>query len=123
MQSLWLFDGYGGQPIGLHNDMVLKPGQATIMGFTTGFDRVLVLDGVLDNSRPGYAGSRGWLKALRLNAEPVSTQDLVETLMHSGYQHHYPVVYGEHSGAALELAAWLGSTPIEKRLYTPYLRA
>jgi len=122
MQSLWLFDGYGGDGIGLHNDLVLRPGQATVFGFTTDFDRVLVLGGRLDNSKSSYVGSRGWFCELHLNDETVTVPDLIETLMASGYQHHYPLVYGDLSGAGLELAAWLGMRPIERRIYRPYLR-
>jgi L-fucose isomerase-like protein len=121
MQSLWLFDGYGGGGIGLHNDLVLRPGQATVFGFTTDFERVLVLDGRLDNRKPGYVGSGGWLRDLRLNGEAATVPDLIETLMGSGYQHHYPLAYGDLSGAALELAAWLGMRPIEAQRYRPYL--
>ncbi len=103
MQSLWLFDGYEGNPIGLHNDMVLRPGRATVMGFTTNFDRMLVLDGAFDNSKASYVGSRGWFRSLRLNGEPVRVRDLVQTLMASGFQHHYPVAYGNLAAPSLEL--------------------
>ncbi len=121
MGSLWLFDGYGGDPIGLHNDLVLKPGLATVAGFSTDFDRMLVLEGVFDNKKPSYKGSRGWLKSLQLNREPISAPDLVETLMSSGYQHHYPVAYGGLGAGALELAAWLGIRPIQAQAYQPWL--
>lgn len=121
MQSLWLFDGYGADPIGLHNDLVLKPGAATVMGFTTNFARMLILDGVFDNSRESYVGSRGWFRQLRLNTEPISVRDLVQTLMASHFQHHYPVVYGQLAETCLELAAWLGVAPIRRQHYTPYL--
>ncbi len=121
MQSLWLFDGYAGDGIGLHNDLVLKPGQATTFGFSTDFEQVLVLEGTLDNSKPSYVGSRGWYRDLQLNGESIALADLIETLIASGYQHHYPLAYGSLSHAALELAAWLGLRPIEARRYRPYL--
>jgi L-fucose isomerase-like protein len=122
MGSLWLLDGYEGPPIGLHNDLTLKPGAATVLGFTADFARLLVLDGVVDNQKAGYVGSRGWYRSLRLNGEPIAVPDLIETLMASGYQHHYPLAYGDLTGPALEMAAWLGMTPIEKVPYTPYLK-
>ena len=121
MQPLWLFDGYEGEPIGLHNDLVMKPGAATVMGFTTDFSQMLILDGKIDNRKPSYTGSRGWLTGVRLNGESVSIPDLMQTLMATGFQHHYPVAYGNLVNESLELAAWLGMVPIEKRPYTPYL--
>jgi L-fucose isomerase-like protein len=119
--SLWLFDGYGGDPVGLHNDLVLKPGSATVAGFSTDFQRMLILEGEIDNRKPSYKGSRGWMKALKLNGKPISTRDLLETLLASGYQHHYPLVYGILAAGALELAAWLGIRPILAQPYQPWL--
>jgi L-fucose isomerase-like protein len=121
MQPLWLFDGYEGEPIGLHNDLTLKPGRATVFGFTGDFDRVLVLDGEFDNTITSYTGSRGWFKSVRMNGETISVRELVQALMDSGYQHHYPVVYGDWVGESLELAAWLQMERILPRPYNPYL--
>jgi hypothetical protein len=100
---------------------VLKPGLATVMGFTTDFDSMLVMDGVFDNAKPSYVGSRGWFKSIRLNGESISVRDLVQTLMASGFQHHYPVAYGDLAAASLELAAWLGMQSIRRQPYAPYL--
>ena len=122
MQPLWLFDGPDGERTGLHNDLVLKPGRGTVLGFTTNFERMLILGGEIDNHKPSYMGSRGWLKNLSLNGESISTPDLVQTIMKSGYQHHYPFAYGELSEAALELCGWLGTKPIQKEIYTSYVR-
>jgi L-fucose isomerase-like protein len=122
LQSLWLFDGPDGKSTGLHNDLVLKPGAATVLGFTTDFEGMLILDGVIDNTKPSYMGSRGWLKDLRLNGEELPVKDLVQTLMVSGYQHHYPFAYGYLFEAGLELCSWLGIQPIAREKYTTYLR-
>jgi hypothetical protein len=122
MQSLWLFDGAENRQIGLHNDLTLRPGAASVVGFTVDYDRMLVLDGVIDNTKPGYTGSRGWFKTMRLNTQPVSAVDLVQTLMVSGFQHHYPFAYGDLAEPALELCAWLGIQPLPIEPYTSYVR-
>jgi len=122
LQPLWLFDGPEGQRTGLHNDLVLKPGLGSVLGFTTDFAGMLVLDGRIDNKKPSYMGSRGWLKDLHLNNQTISTSDLVQTLMVSGYQHHYPFSYGNLANAGLELCGWLGIQPVSKEVYTPYVR-
>ena len=113
MGSLWLFDGPDGKRTGLHNDLVLRPGAVTVAGFTVDFDRMLVLDGVVDNTKPGYAGSGAWLRSLRMNAQPVSVAELVQTLMASGFQHHYPLAYGHLSEPITELCRWIGIQPIQ----------
>lgn len=122
MQPLWLFDGQAPDPIGLHNDLVLRAGQATVLGLTPDFDSMLVLSGEIDPRKPSYTGSRGWMKNLLLNGQNVKSVDLVQSLMVSGYQHHYPLAYGSLSDAALELAAWLDIQPIPLQSYTHYVR-
>ena len=122
MEPLWLFDGPDGKQVGLHNDLVLKPGRGTVMGFTADFDRVLIVDGVIDNQKPSYKGSRGWFRSLRLNTEPVTVTDLVQSIMTSGFQHHYPFAFGNFAEASMELAVWLGITPIPVNKYTPYVK-
>jgi hypothetical protein len=122
LQPLWLFDGPEGQRTGLHNDLVLRPGAGSVLGFSTDFNSMLILEGEIDNAKPSYLGSRGWLKNLRLNGEIILTPDLVQTLMVSGYQHHYPFSYGHLGQAGLELCGWLGIKPIAKQIYTAYVR-
>ncbi len=122
MQPLWLFDGYEGDPIGLQNNLVMKPGSVTVMGFTPDFARLMVMNGKIDNQKPSYIGSRGWLTDIRLNGDLIHIPDLIQTLMASGFQHHYPVVYDNLVDESLELAAWLGIKPIKKQPYTPYLQ-
>jgi L-fucose isomerase-like protein len=122
MGSLWLFDDYEGPAMGLRNNLVLRPGEVTVTGFTPDFTRMLVLNGRIADEAPPYVGSRGWLTDLRINGEAVTVPDLVETLMHSHFQHHYPLVYGEFTSASLELAAWLNMDPIAVHPYTPYLK-
>jgi hypothetical protein len=122
MESLSQFDGPDGDKTGLHNDLVLRPGKASVVGFTVDFDRMLVLSGVIDNTKPSYNGSRGWLKELQLNGNHVTVPELVQTLMVSGYQHHYPFAYGDLVDAATELCCWVGIAPIATEKYTHSVR-
>lgn len=122
LKPLWLFDGPEGEQTGLHNDLVLKPGSATVLGFSTDFNYMLLLGGRIDNSKPSYRGSRGWFKDLKLNEEATSTSDLIQTLMVTGYQHHYPFAYGNLSNSGQELCGWLGINPLPTESYTNYVR-
>ncbi len=119
--ALWLFDGYGGPPMGLRNDLVLRPGPVTVMGIVPDLDRMLVIEGKIAEDAPPYVGSRGWLTDMRVADHPVTVPDLLQTLLGAHYPHHYPLVYGQYAHASLELAAWLGISPIMPRAYTPYL--
>ena len=83
---------------------------------------MLVMSGEIDPEKPSYTGSRGWMKNLHINGKQVTTSELVQTIMVSGYQHHYPFAYGTLSDASLELAAWLGIRPISLEPYTNYVR-
>lgn len=121
LQPLWLFEGPEGHQVGLHNDLVLKPGRGTVLGLTTDFNGMLILEGEIDNAKPSYLGSRGWLTNLLLNGESITTAELVQTIMVSGYQHHYPFAYGDLSHAGLELCGWLGIDPLQRRQYAPYV--
>jgi hypothetical protein len=108
MDSLWLFDGPEGQPMGLHNDLVLRAGTVTVMGFTPQLDHLVVFEGRIDPEKPSYKGSRGWLKDIHIDGEALSIPALVETLVLAGYQHHYPLAYGRLTSAAIEMAAYAG---------------
>lgn len=121
MESLWLFEDADGGKMGLHNNLVLKAGEVTVMGFTPNLDGLLVLTGEIDPSKPSYKGSRGWLKQMRVGGKPVDTGSLAETLVATGYQQHYPLAYGDLTGAALEMGLYLGIPALEPRKYQDYL--
>lgn len=122
MKSLWLFDAPGDIGIGLHNDLVLQPGIVSVMGFNADFNRLLILGGTIDNLKPGYAGSGGWLRSIQLNGESIKTSDLIQTLMVSGFQHHYPLAYTDLSAAGLEICKWLGIEPLFIEPYTSFVK-
>lgn len=122
MESLWLFDGEDGGRMGLHNDLVLKPGPVTLLGLLPDLSQILVAGGRIDSEKPSYKGSRGWLADITVNTRPVTVPDLVETLMSSGYQHHYPLAYGNLEPACLELGALLGIPAVQLQSAVPYLK-
>ena len=122
MDSLWLFDGPDGKRMGLHNDLALKAGPVTVMGFTPQLDQLLVFEGQIDPSKPSYKGSRGWLKEIHMDGERIGIPALVETLVNCGYQHHYPLAYGGLSPAVSEMAAYLGIPKVDVEPYRVYLQ-
>lgn len=117
MQSLWLYDKDPHGPLGLHNNLRLKPCPATILGFTPDFSQELIIEGRLDNQKPSYSGSSAWMYDLQMHGENLLCTDLIQTIMVSGYQHHYPLVYGNYEKAARDLATLLDIQVIEPQSY------
>jgi len=117
MQSLWLFDNDPHAPLGLHNNLRIRPGQATVLGFYPDFSQLLVFEGELDNKKPSYTGSSAWMRDLHMHGKPISNMDLIQTIMDSGYQHHYPLAHGKYEKPAHDLAHLLGMNIINTKSY------
>jgi hypothetical protein len=69
-----------------------------------------------------FAGSRGWCGNLSLNGEKIGAKDLLNTILVTGFQHHFPVVLGDYTAEIKEFAAWAGLTSIKKVEYADYLQ-
>ncbi len=105
------------------SEMIFKPGQGTITRITKEGEALFLLNGeFFDVDKPGFDGSRGWFKNLKLNDNSIQVKDLVNTIMVKGMQHHYAVGLGDYSSEMLEIAAWLDIKPLEKVDYQDYLQ-
>jgi L-fucose isomerase-like protein len=108
---------------GVVRDMEFDAGHATVMRIAGECDRYLLMEGdFVGSAKPSFWGSRGWMGNLKLNEEPVRVRDMVNTLLTNGFQHHYPMAYGQYAGAVRELFAWLGLRPLEKVPYADYFQ-
>ncbi|GEM_PF-159119 len=108
---------------GVVRDMVFDEGAVTIARLTGECDTLMIASGhTQDGSKESYCGSRGWVDGLKLNGEPISALDFFNTLMARGFQHHFPIVYGEFTDELMEVAAWLGLKKVEKVAYQDYLQ-
>jgi len=107
---------------GVSSDLVFAPGPVTIVRFSQAADKLLLMSAeVVEGPSRGYAGSRGWLGDLRMNGEPVSIPDLIETVAYYGLEHHYPLARGDWTDVFHELAAWAGINILERIAYRDYL--
>jgi len=112
-----------GNPQGMINDLVIKPGIATIMRITGEWDKIFLSDGkFLDNKKESYKGSRGWFYDLKLNRKKINVLDFINTILAQGFQHHYPIVFGDLTEELMEIAAWLDLKPIQTVKYENYLQ-
>jgi L-fucose isomerase-like protein len=111
-------------PSGASSDLVLAPGPATVARFAPAADQAFLMSAnVVEGPTRGYDGSRGWLASPRINGEPSSILDLVETIACHGLPHHYPVALGDWSDVFRELAAWAGIEILARVPYRDYLIA
>lgn len=100
-------------------DGVLRATPFTLMRLTDGGNRVLLATGeTVGGKKPSPRGTRGWATGFRINGrDPASALDLVNTVMVSGFEHHFPLAMGNLSDAVLEFAAWKDVTPLDKIPY------
>lgn len=108
---------------GITHDLVFTPGPVTIMRLTGEGDRLFLLDGrFISRKKKSFFGSRGWLGNLRLNGEPISVRDLINTVLVQRFQHHYPIVRGIFTDEVMEMAAWLDMKLTPKVEYRSYMQ-
>ena len=108
---------------GVTRDMVFDENDVTVMRFSGECDRLLQMGGrFMGDKKTSFYGSRGWMDGLTLNGEAVSARDAVNTILVSGFQHHFPVVLGSYVQEIKEMAAWLGLDAIQKIPYEDSLQ-
>lgn len=112
------------QKYGLIHDLVLKPQPVTVMRITGEWDRMFLMDGQVINrdKKDSPDGSRGWVGNLRLNRKEISVRDLVNTILVTGFEHHYPLIAGDITEKLMEVAAWLGIKPLTQVDYQAYMQ-
>lgn len=115
--------GQGVNSCGVTRDMEFDAQRVTSFRFSDDFTKFMLLEGdFMGTQKESVYGSRGWLGNLKLNGTPIGAQDFINTVLVSGFEHHFPIVSGAWSDSVLELAAWLNISPIEAVSYKDYLQ-
>lgn len=108
---------------GVVRDMVFDDNPFSVMRLTGECDKYFQMGGRFAfHDKPSFHGSRGWCTDLSLNGEAVSAKDLINTILCSGFQHHFPVVLGDYADEIQEFAAWCGLKSLKKIPYADYLQ-
>jgi L-fucose isomerase-like protein len=108
--------------LGPVTDMMYPESEVTVFRLTGESDQFYYFTGrVFDNNKKSYNGSRGWVNSLRLCGEPVSSIDLMNTILNNSIQHHFPLVLKDVGDAIEEFAYWLGLGKVQPVRYTDYL--
>lgn len=108
---------------GVARDMVFDPMPATVFRFSGDMEKYIQVGGnFIGNVKDSFCGSRGWLKNITMNNEDISALDFANTILSSGFEHHYPVISGNFTEEITEMNAWLDIKPIKKIEYANYLQ-
>lgn len=108
---------------GVARDMVFDDNPITVMRLSGECDKLFHMGGeFMLPDKFSFHGSRGWCGNLTLNGEKIGAKDLLNTILVTGFQHHFPVVIGDYTDEIKEFAAWAGLTPIKKVPYADYLQ-
>ena len=108
---------------GVARDMIFDENPISVMRLTGECDKVFQMGGkFMTADKPSFHGSRGWCGDLTLNGEEIGAKDLLNTILVSGFQHHFPIVIGNYTAEIKEFAAWLGLAPVKKVSYADYLQ-
>jgi len=103
-------------------DLRLARGPATVLRFSGSASDAFLLSGeVTDGPSAGYTGSRAWVTSMRIDDQPVSVGDLLETIVYHGLPHHYPIALGDWTAAARELCMWAGIRALPRISYRDHL--
>jgi L-fucose isomerase-like protein len=108
---------------GIVRDMEFDPGRASVFRFSGDMESYINVTGdFIGNTKASNCGSRGWFKNLQLNGERIGALDFTNTILSSGFEHHYPVAWGDYSAEITEMNKWLGIKPVTKIEYKDYLQ-
>jgi len=108
---------------GVAANLVFAPQPTTITYIGDNVERLLVVTSdVVERETPGFEGTRGWFSRFRLNGEPITLEDLVNTLLVRGHEHHFAVGQGDVGNELLEVAAWLRLRTLDPVPYRDYLQ-
>jgi len=104
-------------------EVMLVPQVITITRITGDAKRIFLASGKLvEDPDRVHEGTSGWLEDLRILDQSVSALDFVNTVMVSGFEHHFPLAKGDLCYELNEIASWLDLEPIKPVLYRPYLQ-
>ena len=108
---------------GIVRDMEFDPGKASVFRFSGDMESYINVTGdFIGNTKVSNCGSRGWFKNLKLNGKEIGALDFTNTILSGGFEHHYPVAWGDLGDEIAEMNKWLGIKPVKKIPYENYLQ-
>lgn len=103
--------------MGLTYDYAFRETPATILRYSNN-KKIFAVEGKVYASRKGYTGTRGYITDFSSRSHEVSLEDIVETIMSQGVEHHLIIVPGNIEEALHECAVISGITWMDMETYS-----
>ena len=107
---------------GAVSDLVFRDGPCSIFRVARNASACFTMTARIAGREPsGFTGCRGWLDTFKIDGQDASLEDVVNTVMAHGLEHHFVLVPGDVSGVLQEFASWsgmniLGNIPMKDHL-------
>ena len=105
-------------------DLVFQDGPVTVFRVARDASALFQLNCTVAGRDPdGFTGVRGWLEQFTMQGKTLSLEDLVNTVMAHGLEHHFILVAGDSSAVLAEFGSWTGMGTLGARADRGYLCA
>lgn len=91
--------------MGLAYDYAFKKGPVTMLRYSNQAT-LFAIQAMSSSSKEGYSGTRGYLSDFHTKQQSYHVDDVIETLMHHGMEHHLIICLGHHEEAFHEFASY-----------------
>jgi len=103
---------------GAISDMVFRDGPVSLFRVARDGSALFQINSTVAGRDPsGFDGVRGWLEDFSMQGESLSLEDVVNTVMAHGLEHHFILVPGDVSAVLAEFGSWSGMTTLGSRLH------
>lgn len=109
---------------GAISDLYFKEGPVDVFRIARDASALFHMQSSVTKREPsGFTGCRGWLKDFSIDSETMSLEDIVNTVMGHGLEHHFILVPTDVSAPLIEMASWAGMEILGGRSAKGYLDA
>jgi len=97
-------------------DLVFKDGPVTVFRVARDASALFQMNCTVAGRDPnGFDGVRGWLEKFAMQGKAISLEDVVNTVMAHGLEHHFILVPGDVSAVLAEFGSWSGMKTLGSR--------
>jgi len=109
---------------GAISDMVFREGPVSVFRVARDAGALFQMNcSVVGRDPNGFTGVRGWLHDFSMQSASLSLEDVVNTVMAHGLEHHFILVPGDISSVLAEFASWTSMQTLASRPMRSYLCA
>lgn len=96
-------------------DLVFRDGPVSVFRIARDASALFQMNSVVKGRDPnGFTGCRGWLEQFTMDEQSMTLEDVVQTVMAHGLEHHFVLVPGDISAELAEFAVWTNMDTLER---------